>query len=488
MAFRHLRGIAATVAAAAFATAATAQTFTINGKVYMKTPDGKMVEVASPSAASTAAAPASSYAPPARSGDQLEQHQGKRYALVIGNTAYEPPIEQLVNPKKDSRDMCAALKRLGFEVACVENVKTRRELVERVDAFTDKLRRGARENAVGLFYYAGHGVQTGGVNYLLPTGAVIKRERDLEYESMSLNYVMTALAEAKNPFNMVILDACRNNPVPGSRTRAVGDRGGGGGLTSVKGPVGTFVAFATAEGDVSYDGPLNGNGIFTKHILMNIEKPGLKIEDVFKRVTQGVTDETMNMDRGPQVPWISASFRGEFCFVSCRDPGVDDFIARLRIEKEGEIERLQLEKGLIEKQRRLMELELSKRDQAANAELQRLRDEKSALEAEKKRLETSMAAVRAAQQQPAKATLSREEQAQVEQLRREMSRLKQERGEAEEKARRELSQLQAEKTRMESERSRMEAEMKVQQERLKNVRDEARQEEGKKKVFVPPSF
>lgn len=475
-----IKYLAITVAVAGFAAAATAQTFTINGKVYMKTPDGKMVEVP---ATSTASAPAS--AP--RSADP-EHHTGKRYALVIGNTAYDPPIEQLVNPKKDSRDMCAALKRLGFEVSCFENVKTRRDLVERVDAFSEKLRRGAREGAVGLFYYAGHGVQTGGVNYLLPTAAVVKRERDLEYESMSLAYVMSALADAKNPFNIVILDACRNNPIPGSRTRAIGDKGGGG-LTSVKGPIGTFIAFATAEGDVSYDGPLNGNGIFTKHILLNLEKPGLKLEDVFKRVTQGVTDETMNMDRGPQVPWISASFRGEFCFVSCRDPAVDDFIAKLRIEKEAEVERLQLEKGLIEKEKRLMELELSKRDSANNSELQRLRNEKAALEADKRKLEQTMATVRSTQQaQPARASLSKEEQAQVEQLRKEMAQLKAERGDAEQRARLELTKLQAEKSRMETEKTQMEAEMKVQQQRLKDVKDEARAEEGKKKVFVPPSF
>lgn len=479
-----IRLLAATVAAAGFTAAATAQTFTINGKVYMKTPDGKMVEVPANPAA-TAAAPASSYP---RSSDQLEQHQGKRYALVIGNTAYEPPIEQLVNPKKDSRDMCAALKRLGFEVSCHENVKSRRDMVERVDAFAEKLKRGARENAVGLFYYAGHGVQTGGVNYLLPTAAVVKRDRDLEYETMSLNYVMTALADAKNPFNMVVLDACRNNPIPGVRTRAVGDKPGGG-LSNVKGPIGTFIAFATAEGEVSYDGPLNGNGIFTKHILLNIEKPGLKLEDVFKRVTQGVTDETMNMERGPQVPWTSASFRGEFCFVSCRDPGVDDFIAKLKIEKEAEVERLQLEKDLIVKEKRLMELELSKRDAAANSELQRLRNEKAALEADKKKLEATMATVRSTQPaQPAKATLSREEQAQVDQLRREMAQLKAERGDAEQKARLELTRLQAEKSRMETEKSQMEAEMKAQQERLKNVKEETRAEETKKKVFVPPSF
>ena len=464
-----------------------AQTFTINGKVYMKTPDGKMVEVP---AANTASAPKTAPPPSSypRSADQLEQHQGKRFALVIGNTAYEPPIEQLVNPKKDSRDMCAALKRLGFEVACHENLKSRRDMVEKVDAFSDKLKRNSRDGAVGLFYYAGHGIQQGGVNYLVPTAAVVKRERDLEYESMTLNYVMTALNDAKKPFNIVVLDACRNNPIPGVRTRAMDGKGGG--LTSVKGPVGTFIAFATAEGDVSYDGPLNGNGIFTKHILLNLEKPGLKLEDVFKRVTQGVTDETMNMDRGPQVPWISASFRGEFCFVSCRDPGVEDYIAKLKIEREAEIERLQLERDLVEKQKRLMELELSKRDQAANSELQRLRSEKAALEADKRKLETTMAAVRATQQQqvqPAKATLSKEDQAQVEQLRKEMEVLKQERGDTE-KARLELSRLQAEKSRMETEKSQMEAEMKAQQERLKNVKDETRAEETKKKVFVPPSF
>jgi len=480
-----LRYLAITVAAAGFAAAATAQTFTINGKVYMKTPEGRMVEVPAGKAPATAAAPATSYP---RSSGELEQHQGKRYALVIGNTAYDPPIEQLINPKKDSRDMCAALKRLGFEVSCHENLKTRRDLVDRVDAFAEKLRRGARENAVGLFYYAGHGVQTGGVNYLLPTAAVVKRDRDLEYETMSLNYVMTALGDAKNPFNMVILDACRNNPVPGVRTRSVDGRSGGG-LSNVKGPVGTFIAFATAEGDVSYDGPMNGNGIFTKHILLNLEKPGLKLEDVFKRVTQGVTDETMNMERGPQVPWTSASFRGEFCFVSCRDTAVDDYIAKLRIEKEAEVERLQLERDLIVKEKRVMELELSKRDQAASAELVRLRNEKAALEADKRKLESTMAAVRSTPQpQPAKASLSREEQAQVDQLRKEMAQLKQERGDAEQKARLELTKLQAEKAKMESEKTQMEAEMKLQQEKLKNARDETRQEEGKKKVFVPPSF
>jgi hypothetical protein len=255
------------------------------------------------------------------------------------------------------------------------------------------------------------------------------------------------------------------------------------------GPIATYTAFPPADGHVSYDGPLNGNGIFTKHILLNIEKPGLKLEDVFKRVTQGVTDETMAMERGPQVPWTSASFRGEFCFVSCRDTAVDDYIAKLRLEKEAEVERLQLERDLIVKEKRVMELELSKRDTAANSELQRLRNEKAALEADKKKLEATMATVRSTQPaQPAKASLSKEEQAQVDQLRREMTQLKQERGDAEQKARLELTRLQAEKSRMETEKSQMEAEMKAQQERLKNVKDETRAEETKKKVFVPPSF
>jgi len=501
-----IRLLAVPVAAAALAVAApvSAQEFKINGVIYVKTEDGRMVpkdsvtppaapasgvRTAAPSseAARPKAAPAAPGARPSYQQSDSLEYQGKRYALVIGNTSYDPPLEQLVNPKKDSRDMCEALRRMRFEVTCLENLKTRRDMVERVDAFADKLRRGSRDGAVGLFYFAGHGVQLSGANYLLPTNAQVKRDRDLDYETMSLKYVMDAFGEAGNPFNIVILDACRNNPLQGMR-RSSAERLSGAEPSKLSG--GSFIAFATAEGNLSYDGPLNGNGLFTKHILLNIEKPGLRLEDVFKRVTQGVQDETATMDRGPQIPWISASYRGEFCFNGCADASASsDFIAKLKIEREAEVERLQLEKDLIRKQLELEKLESSKRGESANRELDRVQKEKRALDEEKKRLEASIAALRESQKAaPARPALNKQEQEQADQLRREMEQLKRERTDAEQKARVELTRLQAEKSRMEGERQQMEAEMKAQQERLKNVKEETRAEETKKKVFVPPSF
>jgi hypothetical protein len=500
-----LRTSLAVFAAAALAAAAQAPEFKINGITYVKTEDGRMV----PKDSMRAALPTVPPAEAAKKGPALpgavnyqqssgQEYLGKRYALVIGNTSYEPPLEQLVNPKKDSRDMCDALKRMRFEVSCHENIKSRRDFVEKVDAFADKLRRGSRDGAVGLFYFAGHGVQLQGANYLLPTTAQIKRDRDLEYESMSLKYVMDAFGEAGNPFNIVILDACRNNPLQSLRRTAT-DRLPAMEPSKVSG--GSFIAFATAEGNLSYDGPLNGNGIFTKHILLNLERPGQRLEDVFKRVTQGVQDETYAMERGPQIPWISASYRGEFCFNGCADAGASDYIAKLKIEREAEVERLQLEKDLIRKQLELEKFEASKRGEKATREmaqeLDRIKGEKRALDEEKKRLEASIAALRDTQKAaPARPALNREEQQQADQLRREMEQLKRQRSDAEQEARTELAKLQAEKTRMESERKQMqsdrqqmEAEMKAQQERLKNVKDETRTEETKKKpTFIPPSF
>jgi Caspase domain len=399
--------------------------------------------------------------------------RGNRFALVIGNSSYEPPIEPLANPKKDARDMCAALRRLQFDVQCVDNLRTRREMKEKIDIFVDKLKDS--RSGVGLFYYAGHGAQYNGVNYLIPTAAIVRKERDYEDETLSLNFLMNGFQDARNEFNIVILDACRNNPLPQKMGYGAETRGGG--LAAVKAPFGTFIAFATAEGDMSYDGPANGNGIFTKHLLANLETPGLKLEDVFKRVTQGVREETRRMERGAQVPWISGSLVGEFCFVNCKESG-DDLIAQLRREKDAELEKLRVEKDLMEKQKRLMELELSKKAQP-DPELQRLRDEKTALESEKKRLEASMASRSIGESELSRL---RAEKDQVEKQKRLLEIELGKKGDTET----ELRRMREEKAGLEAEKTRLEASMasrKVGDAELERLRAEKDQVEKQKRLL-----
>src|SRR5271169_5752900 len=173
----------------------------------------------------------------ARSGPVME----RRLALVIGNGAYRDA--PLLNPVNDARDIAQALADSGFEVTRLENASLREMRVALRD-FGDRLR---QQGGVGLFYFAGHGVQVKGKNYLIPVGAQIEREDEVEFESLDANLVLEKLDSAGNRFNIVILDACRNNPFARAFRSATQ------GLAQMDAPTGTVVAFSTSPGSVAAD-------------------------------------------------------------------------------------------------------------------------------------------------------------------------------------------------------------------------------------------
>jgi Caspase domain len=221
----------------------------------------------------------------------------RRLALVIGNADY--PFAPLRNSLNDARDFAAALKDSGFDVTILENAKLR-DTRNALRDFGDRLK---AQGGVGLFYYAGHGMQVKGRNYLIPVAAQIEREDEVEFESLDANQVLEKLDSAGNRFNIVILDACRNNPF----ARAF--RSSTQGLAQMDAPSGAVVAFATSPGSVASDGA-GRNGLYTQYLIENVQRPGLKIEEVFKQVRASVRRDS----NGQQTPWESTSLEGDFYF------------------------------------------------------------------------------------------------------------------------------------------------------------------------------
>jgi len=224
--------------------------------------------------------------------------QERRTALVIGNAAYESG--PLRNPVNDATDIAAALQRLGFEVTLLRDAKLR-GMEEGIEAFSQKLRKGG----VGLFYFAGHGLQVAGENYLVPLGARISREQDVRFETIQVGRILGGMEDAGNEVNLIILDACRDNPFARS-FRSGASRG----LAVSPSVRGSLMAYATAPGKTAADG--NGrNGIYTQQLLRYMTTPGMKVEDVFKKVRLSVEEAT----NGQQTPWENTSLRGDFYFT-----------------------------------------------------------------------------------------------------------------------------------------------------------------------------
>ncbi|MCA9473211.1 MAG: caspase family protein [Nitrospirales bacterium] len=223
----------------------------------------------------------------------------KRTALVIGNSHYDVGV--LRNPANDAQDIARTLEQLGFHVTLSIDA-TQEQMETAISEFGRSLYLGG----VGLFYYAGHGVQVDGENYLIPVRARIESESDVRYRGVHVGQILGKMGEARNGFNVIILDACRDNPF--ARSFRSSTRG----LAVVRdaAPQGTLIAYATSPGNVASDGD-ESNGLYTKHLLQNMVTPNLSIEQVFKRVLQGVERET----NGKQTPWTSSSFSGDFYFV-----------------------------------------------------------------------------------------------------------------------------------------------------------------------------
>ena len=216
-----------------------------------------------------------------------------RLALVIGNSAYrESPLR---NPVNDVRAMAQRFKELGFTVLAHENA-SKRTMESAIIEFGRRL----AEGGVGAFYYAGHGLQVRGRNYLVPVDAEIEDEASTRVAAVDVELLLEQMTEAKNRVNLVILDACRNNPFERRM------RGASRGLAAVDAARGTLVAYATAPGSVAADGD-GKNGLYTEELLEALREPGLKIEEVFKRVRINVARRS----KGAQTPWESSSLTGD---------------------------------------------------------------------------------------------------------------------------------------------------------------------------------
>ncbi len=224
-------------------------------------------------------------------------NEGARIALVIGNGRYaEAPLK---NPVNDARAMTATLRARGFDVIARENV-SKRQMEEAMADFGEKLSAGA----TGLFFYAGHGLQVNGHNYLIPVDAKITSEARVRLEGVDVDAVVDQMQAAKSKVSIVILDACRNNPFERRF------RGFGGGLAQISAPEGTIIGYATAPGKVAADGD-GSNGLYTQELLKALDTPGLRVEDIFKQVRINVS----RASDGGQVPWEASSLTGDFYFI-----------------------------------------------------------------------------------------------------------------------------------------------------------------------------
>lgn len=235
-----------------------------------------------------------------------------RIALVIGNSAYRSGA--LRNPHNDADAVATSLKQLGFRVVLRKNT-TRRELNDALREFSQS----ATRSDVRLFFYAGHGVQSKGHNYLVPVDAEVLSEDDLPRQATDISEFLDRLGTVKSGLNLVILDACRNNPFTSMtaqladariRTRGLMQPRAVSGLAPVDAPRGTLVAFSTAPGSVARDSSNQENSVYTKHLLQWLNTPGMPVERLFKQVRIGVAQETQSQ----QVPWETSSLMGDFCF------------------------------------------------------------------------------------------------------------------------------------------------------------------------------
>lgn len=230
-----------------------------------------------------------------------------RVALVVGNSAYSS-APALSNPLNDARDMSAALKAAGFTV--VEALDAdRRKFDGALRAFADQLGKAD----VAVFFYAGHGIQVGQQNYLVPVDAKLERERDLEFEAVQLDFVMRQLEiDREGKTTIVFLDACRDNPFARNLARSMGTRGTsvGRGLAAAATGLGTFIAYSTQPGNVALDGD-GRNSPFTSALVRHMGDKGRNLPATLIEVRKDVVAAT----GGKQVPWDHSAMTGEFFFT-----------------------------------------------------------------------------------------------------------------------------------------------------------------------------
>ncbi len=276
----------------------------------------------------------------------------ERIALVVGNAAYEH-TSQLSNPVNDASDIAATLENLGFSESRLYDA-SRDDIQKAVDEFANRAKKPGTQ--VALFYYSGHGVEYEGVNYVIPVNAQIENEYQLLDQGMSMDRVTRALDRGRAEFNMVVLDACRDNPF--FKTKS----GGGRGLAVMSGSgKGSVIAFATSPGEVAQDGS-GRNSPFTKAFVKNADVPGLEVSTLMRQVVGDVEKST----KGRQKPWFNVSYTGDVYLSAAED--LTGATARV---------------AGINREIATLEAEIAKRQQAINAA--RNQEEKIRLEVEQRR-------------------------------------------------------------------------------------------------------
>jgi len=225
----------------------------------------------------------------------------QRIALVIGNNEYKGHLSKLNNPINDAQAIRDILEERGFEVIYIED-SSKKSMRENLTKFYSKIQKGG----VGMFYFSGHGIEVEGQNYLIPTDAKIEAKSDTEYEAVALAKITKRMQNAGNRLNIVVLDACRNDPF----SRGVGT----GGLAKIE-PIGMFVSYSTGAGSVASDGASGENGLFTKSLIKHMKR-GLDLQDVFKETRK----EVYQASNHKQFPAIyDQTINGQFYFTPPRN-------------------------------------------------------------------------------------------------------------------------------------------------------------------------
>lgn len=258
----------------------------------------------------------------AGSAQTAHSEERKRMALLIGSADY--PFAPLKNPVNDAADMNSRLGSLGFDTTLIKN-PDRVQFRTAIRSFYNAVSKDPE--TLSVFYYAGHAIQMNNVNYLIPVDAKISNQHSLVEQSISINELLLAMAQTVNQKNLIILDACRNNPFKEMRVDDPG-RGVGlpdesirelqQGLAPVEAPAGTIIAYATAPGNVAKDGK-GRNGTYTKYLLKYLDNHR-PVEEIFKLVRRDVA----KVSKGKQIPWEHSSLSKTVYFYPPRNEEIPD--------------------------------------------------------------------------------------------------------------------------------------------------------------------
>ena len=297
-----------------------------------------------------------------------------RVALVIGNAAYKH-VPALSNPGNDANSMAFALGRLGFKVFKVVD-GDKAAMIRAIGQMQTHLK---GQQAIGMLYYAGHGLQLDWRNYMVPVDALLNEAEDVPQKTVDVEQVIRVFKESGTRMNILVLDACRDNPFEQKA-------GSGKGLAQMDAPAGTYLAFATAPGNVAEDGDdVSGNGLYTQFLLKELQRPA-SIESVFKRVRLQVRQKS----EGRQIPWDSTSLEEDFSFNDGKKYTftLDDYRREIQAAKDKE-ERLKREAELVAARQRLLaqqqEVERQRLAEAQKIQEERARQKAQAESAERER-------------------------------------------------------------------------------------------------------